>query len=73
MILSKVANYLKLNRRGALQDMALILKISPDALRAMLRRLESSGKVRRLAPGTSCGSGCRKCKPHEVELFEWCG
>ncbi|MCD8537063.1 MAG: FeoC-like transcriptional regulator [Burkholderiaceae bacterium] len=72
MILSKVSNYLKLNRRAALNDMASVLDISPNALRAMLDRLEAKGSVRRLPSGTSCGGSCSKCKPQEIELYEWC-
>lgn len=73
MILTKVSNYLKLNRRAALQDMSGILDVSPEALRAMLARLESKGCVKRLPNGTSCGGSCNKCKPEEIELYEWCG
>lgn len=73
MILSKLTNYLKLNRRAAVTDMSGILDTSPDALRAMLARLETKGMVKRLPAGTSCGSSCSKCKPQEIELYEWCG
>lgn len=72
MILSKVTNYLKLNRRAALQDMAGVLDVSPEALRAMLDRLERKGNVRRMPVGTPCGGSCNKCKPEQVELYEWC-
>lgn len=72
MILSKVTNHLKLNRRAAVQDMAGLLDVSPDALRAILARLEAKGNVKRLPTGTSCGGSCSKCKPEEVELYEWC-
>ena len=72
MILSKVSNYLKLNRRAAVQDMSSVLDASPDALRAMLQRLETKGMVRRLPTGTSCGSSCGKCKPEQIEMYEWC-
>lgn len=73
MILTKVTTYLKLNRRAALKDMAAVLDISHDALRAMLDRLQARGSVRRLPAGTACGGGCNKCKPDNVELYEWCG
>ena len=71
MILSKVRSYLQLNRRAALLDMASVLDISPDALRAMLDRLETKGNIRRLPAGTACGGGCNKCKPDAIELYEW--
>lgn len=73
MILSKVTNYLKLNRRAAVQDMSGVLDASPDALRAMLDRLEAKGLVKRLPSAKTCGSSCSKCKPEQIELYEWCG
>jgi predicted ArsR family transcriptional regulator len=71
MILNRVRTYLQLNRRAALQDMAGVLDVSQDALRAMLNTLETRGAVRRLPSGTSCGGSCTKCSPETVELYEW--
>ena len=71
MILNRIMNYFKLNKRGSVKDMAVVLDIEPEALRAMLVRLESRGKVRRLAAGTLCGGGCSKCSPETIELYEW--
>ena len=72
MILTKITNYLRLNRRAALRDMATAFEVSPQALRAMLDRLEAKGSVRKLASGTACSGSCSKCKPDDIELYEWC-
>lgn len=71
MILSQVSDYLKTHRRAALHDMALGLGATPDALREMLGVLERKGRVAKLASGTTCSSGCNKCSPSSVEIYEW--
>jgi len=72
-MLSQVNRYLKLNRRAAVQDMAAVLDISPDALRAILHKLQARGNVRRLPEGTPCGGSCGKCSPESIEMYEWNG
>lgn len=71
MILTQVTQYLKQHRRASLLDMALGLDATQDALREMLGILERKGRVRRLPAGTACGGGCSKCKPSDIELYEW--
>lgn len=72
MILSRITEYLNQHRRASVVDMSYGLNASPDALRAMLSRLESKGRVRRLPDSTPCSSsGCSKCAPGSVELYEW--
>lgn len=71
MILNRIRSYLQLNRRAAVQDMVHVLDVSPQALRAMLERLEARGVVRRLPGGTPCGGSCAKCAPDTIELYEW--
>ncbi len=71
MIVTRVCQYLKLNGRAALRDMAAVLRIEPDALRAILQQLQASGRVRRLPAATPCQGGCNKCQPESVELYEW--
>lgn len=71
MILTRVINHLKLNRRVALRDMALALSISPDALREILSVLERKGKIQKLASGTKCSGSCSKCTPNSIEIYEW--
>ncbi|MBU1425060.1 MAG: FeoC-like transcriptional regulator [Gammaproteobacteria bacterium] len=70
MIIARVSDYLKERGRASLQDMALGLDTSPDALRDMLAILERKGRVLRLPSGTGC-SGCSKCQPADIELYEW--
>lgn len=72
MILSQVNDYLRQHRRASLVDMAHGLDAAPEALKGMLATLERKGRVRRLPAGTSC-SGCCKCDPNAVELYEWTG
>lgn len=72
MILSRVNDYLKQHRRASVTDMALGLDAAPEALKGMLATLERKGRVRRLPAGTAC-TGCCKCDPNAVELYEWTG
>ena len=71
MILSRVSEYLKTNRRAALTDMATGLDATPEALREMLAILERKGRVVKLPAGSTCGGGCNKCSPASIELYEW--
>lgn len=73
MILARITDYLKTNRRAALTDMATGLDATPEALREMLAVLERKGRVQKLPTGTACGGGCNKCSPASVELYEWVG
>ncbi|MEF8700269.1 MAG: FeoC-like transcriptional regulator [Candidatus Accumulibacter sp. UW26] len=70
MILSRVSDYLKEHRRASLTDLALGLDATPDALQGMLAILERKGRVRRLPSATKC-SGCAKCDPQGLEVYEW--
>ena len=72
MILLRLELYLRERRRSGLVDMAVGLNADPDALRDMLGVLERKGRVRRLPSGTTC-SGCAKCHPTAIELYEWTG
>lgn len=71
MLVSKLSNYLSEHKRASVMDMSYGLQASPDALRAILARLESKGRVRRLPNATACGGGCSKCDPNHIELYEW--
>ena len=73
MILSELRNYMAEHKRVALQDMVYRFDADAAALRGMLAVLERKGRVRQLPLGTACSSGCNKCDPAEVELFEWIG
>jgi len=71
MIITRISDSLKERRRASLQGMALGLDATLDALRDMLAVLERKGRVRRLPSGTPCSSGCNKCHPSNIELYEW--
>jgi hypothetical protein len=73
MILTRVNDYLQRHRRATVIDMAHYLNTTPESLKAMLAVLERKGRVRLLPAGTSCGSGCGKCDPAAIELYEWIG
>lgn len=71
MILSDVRDYLKQQQRVALADLSSHFGIEADALRGMLGKWISKGYLRKLPPGTACGSGCCQCDPALIELYEW--
>ena len=73
MILSRLSSYLRQHRRASLSDLAHGLGSTPEALEAMLARLERKGRVRRLASESSCGSSCCRCDPALLALYEWVG
>jgi len=71
LILSDLTGYLAQHRRAALTDMANRFASSPEALRAMLEVLARKGRVRRVAEGPACASGCCGCDQRSVETYEW--
>lgn len=73
MILSDLTGYLAQHKQAALVDLAHRFGSSPEALRAMLEVLVRKGRVRRIANGTACASGCGRCDPASVETYEWIG
>ncbi|MCP5426021.1 MAG: FeoC-like transcriptional regulator [Gammaproteobacteria bacterium] len=73
MILAELRDYLKTRQRAALTDMANHFKSEPDALRGMLDKWVSKGRVEKLPEGTACGGGCCKCGPGATEIYEWKG
>ena len=71
MILSELRDYLKLHKRVTLNDLVIHFNMDADALRGMLGKWISKGKVKRLNPDSSCGTTCCKCDPALTELYEW--
>jgi hypothetical protein len=45
--------------------------IDADALRGMLGKWVSKGKVRQMPVGSNCGTSCCKCDPALTEFYEW--
>ncbi len=73
MILSELRDYLKRQQRAALKDMEIHFHVDADALRGMLNKWIIKGYVKKLPSGASCASGCCKCDPALIELYEWVG
>lgn len=71
MILSRLSDYLRRNRRASVADMAIGLEVAPDALRGMLAVLERKGRVRRVALCGTCQARCCRCSPDLLESYEW--
>ncbi|WP_305907522.1 FeoC-like transcriptional regulator [Methylomarinum sp. Ch1-1] len=71
MILSELKSYLKQHHRVSLSDLVIHFNIDANALRGMLEKWISKGKVRRLPLNSSCGTSCCQCDPTLTELYEW--
>jgi len=73
MILSELRHYLKQQQQQqvTLHDLALHFDCDPHALRGMLNKWVSKGKVKKLTPSSNCGTGCCKCDPALTELYQW--
>jgi len=71
MLLSELRDYLRLNRRALLADMSNRFDMEPDAIRGMLQKWIRKGKVRKMSGDSSCSTGCCKCDPATLELYEW--
>lgn len=71
MILSDLRGYLQEKRRVTLNDLMLHFHMDADALRGMLNKWISKGKVRQSPAGLSCGTSCCKCDPALTEIYEW--
>ncbi|MCQ8103902.1 FeoC-like transcriptional regulator [Methylomonas sp. SURF-2] len=71
MILSDLRNYLRDKRRVTLNDLVLHFHVDANALRGMLAKWISKGKVRVSPTSGNCGSGCCKCDPLLTEIYEW--
>lgn len=71
MILSELRNYLQTKRRVTLNDLVLHFHVDANALRGMLGKWISKGKVRISPAGSNCGGSCCKCDPLLTEIYEW--
>lgn len=71
MILSELKVYLREHERVALSDLVTHFDIDADALRGMLGKWISKGKVKQLPLNSSCGTSCCKCDPALTEIYEW--
>ena len=71
MILSELRTYLKQKKRVTLNELVIHFNMDADALRGMLGKWISKGKVRQLPVGSGCGTSCCKCDPTLTEFYEW--
>ncbi len=71
MILSDLKNYIQEQKRVSLIDLTNHFHIDADALRAMLGKWVSKGKVKKTALDTACGTSCCKCDTAMTEIYEW--
>jgi len=71
MILSELRDYLKQQHRLTLAEMANHFDVDADALRGMLNKWISKGKVAKIDMGGACGTTCSKCDPALTEIYEW--
>ncbi len=71
MILSDLRDYLKLQHRVALADLVVHFNMDADALRGMLGKWISKGRVRKLPLSASCGTKCCQCDATLTEIYEW--
>ncbi|MEQ1620156.1 MAG: FeoC-like transcriptional regulator [Methylococcales bacterium] len=71
MILSDLRDYIKQQRKVALKDLVTHFNMDADAVRGMLGKWISKGKVRRMSMTSSCGTTCCQCDPTLTELYEW--
>jgi len=70
MILTDLQKFLAQHKKVSLADLQLHFRIEADALRGMLNRLISKGRVRKMEDGKKC-SGCHSCAPETIEFYEW--
>ena len=73
MILADIRSYLQLKHRVTLNELVVHFHIEADAMRGMLGKWISKGKVRKLgaSENAACGSSCCKCDPLLTEIYEW--
>ena len=71
MILSDLRAYLKEQRRVVLADLIIHFNMDANALRGMLEKWISKGKVRKLPLSASCGTSCCQCDAALTEIYEW--
>lgn len=73
MILSQVRDYLSGRGQATLADISLHFDTEPEAMRGMLERWVSKGKVERRKVEAACGTSCNRCDSAAMELYIWRG
>jgi len=52
-------------------DLVNHFNMDADAIRGMLGKWISKGKIKSSSPNGSCGTSCCKCDPALTEFYEW--
>jgi hypothetical protein len=52
-------------------DLVNHFDMDADAIRGMLGKWISKGKIKSSSPNGSCGTSCCKCDPALTEFYEW--
>ncbi len=73
MILSEIRDYLAHRGQATLADICLHFDSEPEAVRGMLERWVSKGKVEHRKVEAACGTSCNRCDPAAMELYIWRG
>ena len=71
MILSDLRDYVKEQHKVALIDLINHFHTDADALRGMLGKWISKGKIKKLSLESGCGTSCCKCDSALTEIYEW--
>ena len=71
MILSEIRDYLASRGQVTLADISLHFDTEPDAMRGMLERWVSKGRLERRKVEAACGTSCTRCDPAAMELYVW--
>ncbi len=71
MILSELRAYLQDKKTVTLNELVIHFDTDAGALRGMLQKWISKGKLRKLSTDPACGTSCCKCDPTLTEIYEW--
>jgi hypothetical protein len=71
MILSDLKAYMQQRRRVVLNELIVHFNMDANALRGMLSKWISKGKIKKSSTETACGTSCCKCDPAMTEIYEW--
>ncbi|PPD22820.1 MAG: sugar metabolism transcriptional regulator [Methylomonas sp.] len=71
MILAELRDYLQEKKRVSLNDLVMRFQVDAEALRGMLSKWISKGRLKKSQAGANCGGSCCKCDPALTEIYEW--
>lgn len=71
MILSQLRRYIESKRRVTLGELVVHFGVDAEALRGMLDKWQSKGKISKTSANSACGTSCCNCDPLLTEIYEW--